>query len=91
MFKYPIFIHFSNLSINNTKIYIDTVEQVSGWTEVNGLITFGVAPGLGEVITADFDFYVPVRFDTDFLDINLEMYQHGTAEVNLVELRVWLK
>lgn len=30
-----------------------------------GIVAFGVAPGVGKVITANYYFYCPVRFDTD--------------------------
>ncbi len=34
---------------------------------VTGIVTFTVAPGPGQQVTAGFDFMIPVRFDTDFL------------------------
>ena len=76
--------------VGTTKIYIDTVEQTTGWTidTTTGIITFTTAPALNEVITADFEFDVACRFDTDTLSINLEMYQHGSTDVPIVELRL---
>ena len=71
-------------------IYIDSVEQVSGWSVDNdtGLVTFGTPPDSGEVITADFEFDVPVRFDTDYLPNNLATYKARAANVPLVELKL---
>lgn len=54
----------------------------------NGIITFNTAPANGVVVKAGYDFYVPCRFDTDELSINLEMYQHGTTDVPIVELKL---
>lgn len=41
------------------------------YAQANGLVTFDTAPALGVVITADFEFYVPVRFQQDEFTINV--------------------
>lgn len=48
-----------------TRIGVAGVEAMAGWTvnTTSGLVTFSVAPALGEEITAGFQFDVPVRFD----------------------------
>jgi uncharacterized protein (TIGR02217 family) len=54
----------------------------------NGLVTFTAAPANGVAITADFEFDVPVRFDTDRLSAALENY--GISSLNdipLIEVR----
>lgn len=71
-------------------IYLDEVEAVSGWTvnTATGIVTFSTAPGDGVAITADFEFDVPVRFDTDRMEleqITPDVAQWGA--VPLVELR----
>lgn len=54
-----------------------------------GAITLHVAPGEGAVVTAGFAFDVPVRFDTDRLDITLEGFDAGrVVAAPLVEVRV---
>ena len=56
-----------------------------------GIITFlpGHIPGVGGAITAGFAFDVPVRFDTDKLEINLHGFGHGAIpSIPIVELRV---
>jgi uncharacterized protein (TIGR02217 family) len=55
-----------------------------------GIITFTGSnrPLTGELVKCGYEFDVPVRFDTDTLSINLEMYEHGTVDVPLVELRI---
>jgi uncharacterized protein (TIGR02217 family) len=54
-----------------------------------GLVTFtaGNLPGNGAVVTAGFEFDVPVRFDADRLSINLNDYKAGAVQVPLIELK----
>ena len=56
-----------------------------------GLITFqaGSIPASGATITAGFEFDVPVRFDTDRLEINLDTWRHGAIpNIPIVEVRL---
>ncbi len=54
-----------------------------------GLVTLATAPAAGLEVTAGFHFDVPVRFDTDRLDINLAAFRAGEAPaIPLVELRL---
>jgi len=56
-----------------------------------GIVTFlaGHIPGTGAAVTAGFEFDVPVRFDTDRLEINLAAFQAGDIpDVPLVEIRL---
>lgn len=56
-----------------------------------GTITFraGHIPAAGVAITAGFEFDVPVRFDTDKLEVNLSGFRHGAIPaIPIVELRV---
>jgi uncharacterized protein (TIGR02217 family) len=56
-----------------------------------GLVTFlpGSIPAAGAVVTAGFAFDVPVRFDTDHLDINLASFEAGDApSIPLIEIVV---
>ena len=58
---------------------------------INGIITFkpGHIPTAGQLITAGFQFDVPVRFDTDKLEINLSGFRSGAIPaIPLVEIRV---
>ena len=73
------------------KVYLDGVEQLSGWSvdTTTGLVTFGTAPALGVEVTADFEFDVPVRFDTDHMAVTIETYRlHAWQQIPIVELRV---
>jgi uncharacterized protein (TIGR02217 family) len=64
--------------------------QASGWSvsTATGLITFTTAPAVGIAITAGFEFDVPVRFDTDVLDVTLDLERLGSiTSIPLVEIR----
>lgn len=68
---------------------INGIEQMSGWTvsTTTGEITFDTPPGDGLTITAGFEFDVPVRFDTDRLEINLQDFKTGVApSIPILEL-----
>ena len=57
---------------------------------INGIITFqpGHIPEAGLTVTAGFQFDVPVRFDTDKLEINLSGFRSGAIpSIPLVEIR----
>jgi uncharacterized protein (TIGR02217 family) len=72
------------------RIALGGVEQLSGWSvdTTTGLVTFNTAPGAGVSITAGFEFDVPVRFDTDALDVTLDLERLGSiTSIPLLELR----
>jgi uncharacterized protein (TIGR02217 family) len=72
------------------KVYLDGVQQFSGWSvgTTTGLVTFTTAPTVGVEITADFEFDVPVRFDTDHVAVTIETYRlHAWQQIPIVELR----
>ena len=73
-----------------TIIALDGVPQGSGWTvdTATGIVNFTAAPGGSVVVSAGYEFDVPVRFDTDTLGISIEHYQTGSVSVPIVELRV---
>ncbi len=45
-------------------------------------------PQSGEVVKAGFEFDVPVRFDTDEMDVNLENYLTGSTDLPIIEVRL---
>lgn len=56
---------------------------------INGQVTFSSAPADEVVITASFEFDVPVRFDTDKLSASLDNYGvYSWGDIPLVEVRV---
>jgi len=71
-------------------IALNGTSQASGWSvsTTTGLITFTTAPAAGVAITAGFEFDVPVRFDTDALDVTLDLERLGSiTSILLVEIR----
>lgn len=55
--------------------------------EETGIVTMNAAPGVGVEVTAGFEFRVPVRFETDALEIGLELIAEGTGfDVPVVEV-----
>jgi uncharacterized protein (TIGR02217 family) len=75
-------------------IAVDGVEQAPERFAVNattGVVTFVAehVPGEGEGVTAGFEFDVPVRFDTDQLEINLAQFEAGSIpHIPIVEIRI---
>jgi uncharacterized protein (TIGR02217 family) len=56
-----------------------------------GLVTFqpGHIPAAAQAITAGFEFDVPVRFDTDRLEISVQGFRHGAIpSIPVVEIRL---
>lgn len=54
-----------------------------------GLVRFAEPPDAGEVITAGFEFDVPVRFDTDAIQTSVASFQAGEVpNVPVVEIRL---
>jgi uncharacterized protein (TIGR02217 family) len=62
----------------------------SGYTvdHTTGLLTFSAPPVSGTSISAGFEFDVPVRFDTDMLDVTLDIERLGSiTSIPLLEIR----
>ncbi len=58
---------------------------------VMGVVTFALSetPPAGAVITAGYAFDVPVRFDTDRLEVNLQGFRHGAIpNIPVIEIRI---
>ena len=77
------------------RVAVDGVENDEGadWScdLTIGLVTFtgGAIPASGKAVTAGFEFDVPVRFDSDGLDINLTGFAAGDIPaIPLVEIRL---
>lgn len=74
-------------------IKVNNVTQTSGvdytLDTTTGIITFTSAPGSGLAITASFEFDVPVRFDTDQIDVQaITPALFSWSGIPLIELRV---
>lgn len=73
------------------RVAVNGVEQGAGAAyacdPATGLVAFATPPGSGAAVTAGFDFDVPVRFDTDELEIDLSAFDAGAIpRVPLVEI-----
>ncbi len=54
-----------------------------------GLVTLTAAPAPGAAVTAGFRFDVPVRFDTDYLEVDLSAFAAGAIpKIPVVEIRI---
>ena len=54
----------------------------------SGLVTFTTPPPSGTAITADVQFDVPVRFDTDAMALSLDSYERGSwQQIPIQEIR----
>ncbi|MGS4947633.1 phage distal tail protein, Rcc01695 family [Meridianimarinicoccus sp. RP-17] len=74
----------------SVRVALGGVEQISGWSAdtSTGVVTFDTAPAAGVAITAGFAFDVPVRFDTDALDVTLDLERLGSiTSIPLLEIR----
>ena len=76
----------------SVRVAIDGVELNPAGFETDpgaGVVTLQSPPAVGAVVTAGFEFDVPVRFDADRIDVTLETFAAGRmAAVPLIELRV---
>jgi uncharacterized protein (TIGR02217 family) len=76
------------VAVNGVERVVDTDFTVDITT---GAVTFlpGHVPGNGQSVTAGFLFDVPVRFDTDYLEVDLSAFAAGAIpKIPLVEIRI---
>jgi uncharacterized protein (TIGR02217 family) len=74
----------------SVRVAVGGVELTSGFSidTATGIVTFAAAPADGAAVTAGFLFDVPVRFDTDRLDIELSSFDAADApSIPLIEVR----
>jgi uncharacterized protein (TIGR02217 family) len=79
----------------SVRVAVDGVVATEGTAftvdTTTGVITFlaGHIPGTGAAVTAGFLFDVPVRFDTDYLEVDLSAFAAGAIpKIPLIEIRV---
>ncbi len=74
------------------RVYLNGIlqeESVYTLNSATGVLTFDVPPAGGVEIVADFEFDVPVRFDTDRLTATLDSYGvHSWNDIPLIEVRL---
>jgi uncharacterized protein (TIGR02217 family) len=74
----------------SVRICLDGTE-VSGWTldASDGTVTFDAPPPAGTTVAAGFEFDVPVRFDTDLIQVSLAGFAAGEIpKIPVVEVRL---
>ncbi|MGS4944238.1 phage distal tail protein, Rcc01695 family [Meridianimarinicoccus sp. RP-17] len=74
------------------RVALDGIEQPESVFSVDlstGLVTLALPPAAGVVVTAGFEFDVPVRFDTDQIVTSVASFQAGDVpDVPVLEVRV---
>ena len=71
-------------------ISLGGISQPSGWTvdPATGVVSFATPPAAGVTVRAGFEFDVPVRFDSDTLDVTLDIERLGSiTSIPLLEIR----
>jgi uncharacterized protein (TIGR02217 family) len=78
----------------SVRVAVAGVEVVDGTDftldTTTGVVNFldGHIPNVGEAVTAGFMFDVPVRFDTDYLEVDLSAFEAGVIpKIPLIEIR----
>ena len=64
--------------------------EATGWScdHATGTVTFDAPPADGTVVTAGFEFDVPVRFDVDRIAVSVDSFEAGQVpDVPVVEVR----
>lgn len=75
----------------SVRVAVDGVELNDGFSVdvTTGVVTFAIPPGIGEAVTAGFLFDVPVRFDTDYLEVDLSAFAAGAIpKIPLIEIKM---
>src|SRR3954470_7317860 len=79
----------------SVRVAVGGVEQIEGVAfscdATTGLVTFlpGHVPGAGAAVRVGFLFDVPVRFDTDYLEVDLSAFAAGSVpRVPLLEIKL---
>jgi uncharacterized protein (TIGR02217 family) len=74
--------------LGTVKVYVEGVETAVTVNLATGGVTFAVAPIDSALITADFDFDIPVRFDSDELElVALTKALDIPINIQLIEVR----
>lgn len=86
----PYLRRFEKPVAGSVRVAVAGIEATGGWTVdvTTGTVGFAVAPAAGASVTAGFLFDVPVRFDTDRLEIELNGFDGAEVpSIPLVEIR----
>jgi uncharacterized protein (TIGR02217 family) len=78
--------------VGSVRVAVNGVEKTPPQISVDattGTVTFapGHIPPAGAAVTAGFEFDVPVRFDTDFLEIDMQAFEAGVIpKIPIIEI-----
>ncbi len=73
------------------RVAIDGSDLAAGWTldAATGIVTFDAPPPTGATVTAGFEFDVPVRFDTDLIQVSMAGFAAGEIpKIPVIEVRL---
>ncbi|HBM91307.1 MAG TPA: TIGR02217 family protein, partial [Rhodospirillaceae bacterium] len=75
---------------DSVRVGVNDTEYETEWSvdTTTGLLTFASAPASGALIKAGYQFDVPVRFDTDHLNLTALDNNLSKTEIPLIEVRV---
>ncbi|MEM6422513.1 MAG: DUF2460 domain-containing protein [Pseudomonadota bacterium] len=69
-------------------VAVDGAPVSASVDHATGVVTLDAAPAEGAAVTAGFEFDVPVRFDSDRLEVNLAAFEAGELpSIPLIEVR----
>jgi uncharacterized protein (TIGR02217 family) len=74
----------------SVRVALGGVEQLSDWSvsTTTGVVTFATPTTAGVAVTAGFEFDVPVRFDSDVIEVTLDLERTGSiTSIPLLEIR----
>lgn len=74
---------------SSVKVAVNGAAQTGGWSvdDAVGVVQFDTPPSAGAIVSAGFLFDVPVRFQTDSLDVSFARFEAGEIpNVALIEL-----
>ena len=77
--------------LGTAKIYVDGVLRTGGVSVniTNGIVAFNSPPLFGQAITADFEFDVPARFDSDYMPVTIQSHQvYSWDAITIIEIKV---
>jgi len=77
--------------VGTTQLAVDGVAFPTGWTvdDSTGVVVFSSPPPDGATLTAGFEFDVPVRFDTDLIQVSIASFSAGEIpKIPVIEVRL---
>jgi uncharacterized protein (TIGR02217 family) len=75
--------------VDSVRVAVNGVETDTLYLNEASAVVFEAAPISGAAITAGFLFDVPVRFDSDRLEVSVEHFNAGRiASIPLIEIKI---